>query len=70
MKEDKNVGEAMLKKRMQKKKEQNEREHGPIDSSLPNVMPRQLDEMGTYRQKKLDLCSDDILNSNNEEAYS
>lgn len=40
MKEDKTVGEAMVKKRMQRKKEQNEKEHGHVDSSISSILPQ------------------------------
>lgn len=64
MKQDKTVGEAMVKKRMQRKQQENEQEHGPIDPSIKSV-----DAMNVYRQKKLDLCADDILNPESQECY-
>jgi len=38
MKEDKQVGEKMLKKRMATKKEENEQEHGKHDQAISNIM--------------------------------
>ena len=53
MKEDKSVGEKMLKKRMATKKEENEKEHGKHDSSISNLMtnqPNELSKMQLHRQ--------------------
>ena len=52
MKEDKSIGEKMLKKRMATKKEENERESGKDDSVIEshiNTNPQTAAEMSIYR---------------------
>jgi hypothetical protein len=45
MKEDKQVGEKMLKKRMATKKEENEAEHGKHDTAISNIMTTQPEQL-------------------------
>lgn len=52
MKEDKSIGEKMLKKRMATKKEENEREVGKDDSGVEvqlNTNPQTASELSDYR---------------------
>ena len=73
MKEDKSIGEKMLKKRMATKKEENEQLTGKDDSvaqTMINTNPTSASEMSAYRQRRLELGEDDILNNNVQESYS
>ena len=57
----------MLKKRMATKKEENEQLNGkddPMVQTMINTNPTTASEMSTYRQKRLELGEDDILNHN------
>lgn len=73
MKEDKSIGEKMLKKRMATKKEENEQLTGKDDSAaqtMINTNPTSASDMSAYRQRRLELGEDDILNNNVQESYS
>ena len=72
MKDDKSIGEKMLKKRMQSKREENETETGKREIIAPEIIntnTQATNDMNMYRQRRLDLADTDILNTDRSTSY-